>query len=165
MSRYTKGYKIAIKAEERERYLNLLDAKWKNFQAEFLHVKAGPSLEDDLLRMKRKVFGECLVSQDNQVINIDVTQPRPYSKIDSEKFKFDDTVSVNVKGVLFTFKWLKQEDKVSVMRYENAYDAKTMDVKELQALPKFLHKFALCVIKDRFIILSGGVDAYDLVCS
>lgn len=51
------------------------------------------------------------------------------------------------------------------MRYENAYDAKTMDEKELPALPKFRYKFALCVIKDRFIILSGGVDAYDLVCS
>lgn len=94
-----------------------------------------------------------------------MTQPRPHSKIENKRFRFDDTVSVNVKGVLFTFKWLKQEDKVSVMRYENAYDAKTMDEKELPALPKFRYKFALCVIKDRFIILSGGVDAYDLVCS
>ena len=54
-----------IKAEERERSLNLLDAKWKNFYAEFIHVKAGPTLDDDLLRMKRKVFGECLVLPDN----------------------------------------------------------------------------------------------------
>ena len=62
-----------MNTNEQELRLKWLEAKWKRIREEFLHVKAGPSLANDFLNMKRLVFGDCLVSQDKQVINIDAT--------------------------------------------------------------------------------------------
>ena len=71
-----------------------------------------------------------------KIYDVDMVKPRTFTEITNDQFSFEiNTASVNVKGAIYSFKWNKQERKLSVSKYVNVSYQEAMAVTELTPCP------------------------------
>ena len=80
--------------------------------------------------------------------------------MEDSKFEFDpyDNVSITVEGIIYAIKSDYIKNKMSFKKYEKSADSEAMQVSELPPPQQFRKYFALCLIRSRYIMLSGGTD-------
>ena len=159
IAQYGEGSQHETHSEKSTRKIKEWEAKWQAMQEQFRQVKPGPNLVDDYLKMKREVVGaECKkIAFESQIIEVDAAQPRTIAKTADDRFSFGlFTACVELHGVLYAFKTQAETMKTTVTKIENATSKDRVLIRNLSPLPQYRRSFAICIIKDRYVLLTGG---------
>ena len=70
-----------------------------------------------------------------------------------------------IDGVLFCFKWQNSDKQLLVTKNEKLSDGGEMIITKLAPAPQYRKQFALSVIKNRFVVLSGGANSKNANCA
>ena len=85
-------------------------------------------------------------------------QPGRVCLIEDRDFAFFDTICVSVNGQLLAIKFFRKEKKNTFTKFEKTGVNQQVKKTELAPPPKFRKDFALCLIEDRYLLLTGGKD-------
>ena len=78
--------------------------------------------------------------------------------IEDPAFAFFDTVCVSQNGQLLAIQFFNKDKRNKFTKYENTKDQRQVIITELPSPPKYRSKFALCLIDERYLLLTGGKD-------
>ena len=137
-AQYCEGHDMETHSEKFTRQLQEWETRWSEFQKMFLQVKPGQDLTRDYLDMKRQIVDaeSKQLTHKSKIYDIDMQKPRAFTEITNDQFSFENnTASVNVKGAIYSFKWSKQDKKLTVSRYVNVSYQEAMAVNELTPCP------------------------------
>ena len=91
----------------------------------------------------------------HKVFDIDLDSDGTYTEHETQRLDFEGSTSIHCQGKLLAF---TNGRPVKVWSHENAHLAQKIVKNELQALPLMQHlsNFALCTIRDKYVLLTGG---------
>lgn len=119
-------------------------ADGETFEGEFRHGELIQS--SAMLTYGKQKFERC-------VFTIDQNVPRTFAKKEDQQNDFLDAHTLMVGQALVSFKC---GDIVEVCKYENFVGSSEIDKTEMQPLHQSLYNFSISLIKNRFILLTGG---------